>query len=126
MNKLENAEIKRSNEQVWRELEDAKAEIEHLKAVNQSPDKDEKTWCEYVAGIICTYLNEPYDGTKHKGITGIIERRLWALPMPQTINAPLTDEQIDSCIGKVWGSVADFYEFQLFARLIEAAMKEQK
>jgi len=44
------------------------------------PAEDAKTWCEYVAGMIGGYLNEPVDSDKCKAIAGIIERRLWALP----------------------------------------------
>lgn len=43
----------------------------------------EKTWCQYVAGMIGTYLNEPFESDRVKAIAGIIERRLWALPVPK-------------------------------------------
>lgn len=52
--------------------------------------KSQKTWCEYVAGVVCTYLNEPDNGDKYKAIAGIIERRLWALPAPDAGN-PITE-----------------------------------
>jgi len=48
------------------------------------PSKDAKTWCEYVAGMIGGYLNEPVDSDKCKAMAGIIERRLWALPATPT------------------------------------------
>lgn len=38
---------------------------------------DQSMWCDYIAGLICTYLK---DGSKQKAIAGIIERRLWNLP----------------------------------------------
>ena len=46
----------------------------------ESISSSEKTWCQYVAGMIGTYLNEPVESDKVKAIAGIIERRLWALP----------------------------------------------
>lgn len=42
----------------------------------QLASRDEKEWCRYIAGLICTYLN---DGSHENAITGIIERRTWNL-----------------------------------------------
>ena len=48
--------------------------------VQQEPiTSSEKTWCQYVAGMIGTYLGEPIESERCKAIAGIIERRLWAL-----------------------------------------------
>jgi hypothetical protein len=44
---------------------------------------DAKTWCAYIAGMICTYLNYPLDMQKERAIAGIIERRMKFLPTPQ-------------------------------------------
>ena len=67
-----------------------------LAAAQQAqPEPSEKTWCEYVAGMVGCYLGEPVDGDKCKAIAAIIERRLWALPKPvqqaQPERAPLSD-----------------------------------
>jgi len=59
---------------------DAIAELKSAHPQASEPSKDAKTWCEYVAGMIGGYLNEPVDSDKCKAIAGIIERRLWALP----------------------------------------------
>ena len=39
--------------------------------------------------------------------------------------APLTDEEIEPCIEKVWGSYAEFDEVRLFVRAIESARDTQ-
>jgi len=49
------------------------------------PDSSGKTWCEYVAGMVGCYLGEPMESDKVKAIAGIIERRLWALPIPDDV-----------------------------------------
>lgn len=38
---------------------------------------DDSMWCNYIAWMICAYLN---DDSKQKAIAGIIERRLWNFP----------------------------------------------
>ena len=45
------------------------------------PSSSDKTWCQYIAGMIGAYLGEPVDSEKCNAIAGIIERRLWALPV---------------------------------------------
>lgn len=60
----------------------------HLEQPAQVPDTSAKTWCEYVAGMVGCYLGEPVDSDKCKAIAGIIERRLWALPVAQPSQAP--------------------------------------
>lgn len=50
--------------------------------VASEPQQRDKVWCEYVAGLIGTYLGEPVDSKRVAAISGIIERRLWALERP--------------------------------------------
>lgn len=69
------------NEQLKAQLAGMEKLLRFKEAMDASgTSKDARTWCEYVAGMVGTYLNEPVDSDKCKAIAGIIERRLWALP----------------------------------------------
>jgi hypothetical protein len=64
------------------------------------PSSDDKTWCEYVAGVVGCYLGEPVDSDKYKAIAAIIERRLWALQRPAE-PVELTDADVRAVGGIV-------------------------
>lgn len=68
---------------IWRPADVCTNGVAHIetKGKNDSPVRtSEKTWCEYVAGILGTYLNEPVEGPRIFAMARIIQRRLWALP----------------------------------------------